>query len=424
VRGAAPAIATALVAVAVVAVAPAVADLAAHTYRADLWAREGFVVWNANWYGGHYVPGYSLLFPPLGALLSIRVAGGLAAVAAVWAFGRITQHRGAQWLFASGVAANLVTGRIPFVLGVALGTAAWAAADSAFCPNSSDKSGNRWRLAMAGVLAAATTLASPVAGIFLSGAALARARSRVLLIAPAVATGLTLGALFPEGGTERFVATAFWPMFAVSLTAIALLTGRFRTAAALNAALLLAAFLIPTPMGQNAVRAGALLLPVALALHATSRHTAPKVALIAALTYLAWLPAVRAVVEAHGDPSTHATYYAEVKAITKHRRTEVVFTHNHWEAAYLADTTPIARGWERQLDRKYNDLFYDDRPLTAERYRAWIDAKGIQFVALPSADLDYSAEEEAALLKRGHVPGLTEVHRSARWRIWSTGTSR
>jgi hypothetical protein len=418
-RGAGPSLVTAVVALAVLITAPAVADLAAHTYRADLWAREGFVVWNANWYGGHHVPGYSLLFPPLGAWLGVRVVGGLAAVAAVWIFGRITPHRGAQWLFASGVAANLVSGRMPFVLGVAFATAAWAAADRAsfaLALNSSEKPRKMWL--GGGALSAAATLASPVAGVFLVGLALARARSRALLIIPAMATGLALGVLFPEGGTERFVATAFWPMFALSLAAVAALQHRFRAAALLNAAVLLAAFLLPTAMGQNAVRAGALLLPVALVLGA--RRGAPQLVLVAALTYLAWLPAVRAVVEAHDDPSARRSFYAEVKAITENHRTEVVFTHNHWEAAYLADSTPIARGWERQVDRKVNGLFYDEAPLTAERYRAWLSDNGVEFVALPTAELDYSAQQEAELLTTG-VPGLQEVHRSSTWRIWSTG---
>ena len=44
-------------------------DLAAQTFRADLWERDGWVVWNDAWYGGHTVPGYSLLYPPLGAWL-------------------------------------------------------------------------------------------------------------------------------------------------------------------------------------------------------------------------------------------------------------------------------------------------------------------------------------------------------------------
>lgn len=411
-RAAAPVAATALAALAVLIAAPAVADMAAHTYRAELWAREGFVVWNAHWYGGHHVPGYSLLFPPLGAWLDPRVVGGLAAVAAVWLFSRITPHRGANWLFASGVVANLVAGRMPFVLGVAFAVAAWRATDFALTGNSSTRTRNSW---LGGALAAGATLASPVAGLFLMLVAVARPAGRWWLIGPAGAAGVTLGVLFPEGGTERFVASAFWPMFALSLVAVALLAGRWRAAAALNAALLLAAFLLPTPMGQNAVRIGALLLPVALVLGAP--RIRPALVVVAALVYLQWLPAFRAVEEAHGDPSVHAAYYDEVRDVVGNRRTEVVFTRNHWEAAHLAETTPIARGWERQVDRKHNELFYEGR-LDALTYRAWLEENGIAFVALPDAELDYSATAEAALLESA-VAGLREVHRSSRWRIWA-----
>ena len=48
-------------------------------------------------------------------------------------------------------------------------------------------------------------------------------------------------------------------------------------------------------------------------------------------------------------------------------------TRNHWEATYLAEDYPLARGWHRQLDRKVNPLFYDsDHPLTPDAYRDWL----------------------------------------------------
>src|SRR5687767_11794053 len=184
--------------------------MAAHVFRSELWEREGFTVWNAHWYGGHHVPGYSLLFPPLGAWLGPRAAGALAAVAAVWLFTRLTGDTAARWLFAAGVASNVVVGRMPFTLGVALGVAAWWAAE-------------RERRAAAGALAAATTLASPVAGIFLVLASLTRGRSAWVLAVPAAAAGIALGALFPTGGSERFVATAFWPAIALAGAAALLL---------------------------------------------------------------------------------------------------------------------------------------------------------------------------------------------------------
>src|SRR6476660_5403089 len=82
----APTAGTAILAFAYLLWAPATADMAAHTYRAWLFAHEGLTVWNAQWYGGHHVLGYSLLFAPLAAKAGPDWAGGLSAVAAVALF--------------------------------------------------------------------------------------------------------------------------------------------------------------------------------------------------------------------------------------------------------------------------------------------------------------------------------------------------
>ena len=60
-------------------------------------------------------------------------------------------------------------------------------------------------------------------------------------------------------------------------------------------------------------------------------------------------------------------------------------------------TSMIARGWERQLDRDRNGLFYDGpTPLTPARYRAWLLEQAVSYVALPDAPLDYSAQAREA----------------------------
>ncbi|MGB0889901.1 MAG: hypothetical protein ACPGWS_06415, partial [Solirubrobacterales bacterium] len=53
-------------------------DLAAHLYRAELFKNDGFFVWNYNWYGGHYVVSYGVIFPTLSATIGVRLAGVLA----------------------------------------------------------------------------------------------------------------------------------------------------------------------------------------------------------------------------------------------------------------------------------------------------------------------------------------------------------
>ena len=65
----APALGCALVCAVYLLAQPATADMAAHSYRAWLFQHEGLTVWNAQWYGGHHVLGYSLLFAPLAAAI-------------------------------------------------------------------------------------------------------------------------------------------------------------------------------------------------------------------------------------------------------------------------------------------------------------------------------------------------------------------
>src|SRR5215207_7324743 len=131
----APVLGCALVCVVYLLARPATADMAAHSYRAWLFQHEGLTVWNAQWYGGHHVLGYSLLFAPLAAAIGPAYVGVLSAVAAVALFGPFaraaapspTAGAAAAWLLTAGVLSNVLIGRMPFLLGIALTVAAWAA---------------------------------------------------------------------------------------------------------------------------------------------------------------------------------------------------------------------------------------------------------------------------------------------------------
>ncbi len=426
----APVAGAALAAALYLAIQPATADMAAHAFRAWLFDTQGMTVWNAQWYGGHHVLGYSMLFAPFAAWPGPAWAGAIGAVAATAAFVPLARKAApspgaataATWLFAAGVLSNVVIGRMPFTIGIALAVTAW------LC---TEQRGRGW-LVVAAVLSLASVLTSPVAGAFLALAAAARAagtgevtRAAVLAV-PVAVGGATMATLFPEGGDDRFVATAFWPMLAVAAAGAALLAPSrraVRIGAVLYVAVLVGAFVIPTPFGQNALRLPVLLGPALLLL--APRTAAPRAAfalVLVALVYLQWLPAVRAVAEATGDPSTEQAFFAEPRAFLQDamrpgERVEVAFTHNHWEAAHLATAVPLARGWERQLDEKANSLFYDGRPLTPDRYHRWLKESAVRWVALPDAPLDYSAEAEARLLASG-LPYLRLAHESPGWRIW------
>ena len=65
---------------------PRTVDLAAHTFRANLFGEEGFTIWNGQWYGGHQTPAYSILSPPLAWLLSPPIALAMASLASAALF--------------------------------------------------------------------------------------------------------------------------------------------------------------------------------------------------------------------------------------------------------------------------------------------------------------------------------------------------
>jgi hypothetical protein len=413
----------AVAAAAYLVLAPPSADLAAQYYRADL----GLVLWDNGWYGGHHMPGYSVLFPPLAAVLGPRLVGALSAVAAAWLFERLVRDldggRVAALWFALATASSLVTGRLTFALGVAVGLAAVLAAA-------------RGRSGWACAIAALASLASPVAGAFVALAAAAWWLDRprwwpVALAACALAPAIALGVAFPEGGSFPFVGSSFWPGLAAAI-AVGLVVPPdarvVRIGVALYALAMVASFALETPMGGNVVRLGALFAGPVLAavVWRTNRRALALLAL--PLLYWQWVAPVDDWVRAAGDQSVHERYYDGLLGFLATRgggpfRLEIPFTDNHWESRWVAPHVPLARGWERQVDRERNALFYDDRPITPARYRRWLDDNAVRFVALADAPIDYSAAREAQLLRNG-LPYLREVWHDAHWRVFEVADAR
>jgi hypothetical protein len=417
-------------AVAYLALDPPSADLAAQELRTALVEEHGLGVWNGAWYAGHHTPGYSVLFPPLAALLDPRVVGALAAVGAAAAFtalvggARVGERRvggrrlAALW-FAAATVTSLISGRLTFALGLALGLAGLLAAD-------------RERPAAAGVLAAVTSLASPVAGVFtglaggalvLTGAGPRRAAGLALGVGAAIPIGLLVLA-FPEGGTHPFVSSSFWPALAATLLVAAVAPPQLRAlraGALLYALVLVAAFAIPSPLGGNAARLAALFAAPLAALALWPRRRVLLAVVALPLLYLQWSAAVRDWSTASDEPSVDAAFHAPLIGFLERQgpaRVEIPFTSHHWEAFHVARRFPLARGWERQLDRERNALFYADE-LDPDAYERWLRENGVRFVALPdTVDFDYAGEDEAALVRRG-VPFLREAWRGGAWRVYA-----
>ncbi|HEY8815425.1 MAG TPA: hypothetical protein VIP57_10030, partial [Candidatus Dormibacteraeota bacterium] len=164
-----PAVAlSAVLAAAMFAWNPQVGDLAAQVFRTELFQRGGLAIWNGSWYGGHYTLTYSVLFPPLAALLGPRLVGTVAVVASSYFFDRLVRDRwgeAARWAtlwFAAGVVTLLADGQLTFALGVSFALAALRALQLQRTP-----------LALAA--SAACALSSPVAAAFLAGVVFAGA---------------------------------------------------------------------------------------------------------------------------------------------------------------------------------------------------------------------------------------------------------
>jgi hypothetical protein len=428
---------TAAFAVVYLIIAPASPDLAAASYRSNLFSRVGLTLWDNSWYGGHHLLAYSLLAPGLGALIGPQPLAAISMILATALFalaidGRFPARatRTAAIFFALGASVALLSSRVPFDLGLAAGFAALVLAQ-------------RNRLAAALALSVLTALASPVAGAFLALAFLAwaltgprRAWPLALTVA-ALAPIAALAVAFPEGGTQPFVASAYFPDL-LGVLVIGALTGAeqrlLRIGTVLYALALTGSYLLPTAVGGNADRLGALIggpLAACLLVGGTNGRTRRRLFVVLAPLLFYWQAnaPVADFASTLSNRSVNASYYApllgELHSLrvgygARPARIEVVATADHWEARYVAPHVMIARGWERQLDLQRNDLFYDEsQPLTAGRYHAWLSANAISYVALPDAPLDYSAKAEARLLRRAQPPYLREVWRSSHWRLFA-----
>jgi hypothetical protein len=455
---------------------PQVGDLAAQVFRTELFQRGGLGIWNGSWYGGHYTLTYSVLFPPLAALLGPQLVATLAVVASSYLFDRLVRDRwgeAARWAtlwFAAGVVTLLADGQLTFALGVAFALATL-------------RSLQLGRPALAIAASAACALSSPVAAVSLAGVLIAgvwdpvsqfqrlsrgwrrrgdlprgsfsyrrgrwvpyadRTRGPAAwslgahspaVWAASIALALTLipNLVFPGAGEfpfafSSYLAIPLWCGSALYVTRD--LGAEERQLRRVLIAYMLAAtaiWLLPNAMGGNAVRLGALFGGPVLAAIVLARR--PKVPVwflalfIAGGLYWQLTASVSQIARSVGDPSTERAYFAPVASWLRAHggdavRIEVPPTANHWESAYLAPDFDLARGWLRQLDTTRDDIFYrDDGRLGDRAYRAWLHDNAIRWVALPDAPLDYSSVGERRLILRD-PPYLEPRWSDSHWRVY------
>jgi hypothetical protein len=237
-----------------------------------------------------------------------------------------------------------------------------------------------------------------------------------------------LAIAFPEGGTHPFEASSFQPALLIAIAVFVAIPKDerlLRYGVAAYAGALALSFLIDSPMGGNVTRMGILFLGPALAVGLWQRQRYALLLLAPFLVYWQWSPVIRDLETVHAQPSVEAAYYDPVvdflRGVPDHRnqRVEVLPVEHHWESALMPRGLYLARGWERQLDRKLNALFYEDEtgPLTSVAYRSWLDELSVGYVAVPNAKLDYAAEAEARLIARG-LPYLEEVFTNPDWTVY------
>ncbi len=403
---------------------PRTPDLAAQVYRVGLFERSGFSVWDTHWYAGHHLPGYSLIFPALASLVGMRLLVVLCVLASSVIFERIVLRiygepaRPAAAWFALLATGDVWIGRLTFALGVTL---ALAAVFALLCEHRS--------LAIA--LSLLCAAGSPVAGLLLGMAALTHAltvrslRAVVVLLAPALVLSIVLALAFPEGGYEPFPVVSFAVSTLVTLAFLWALPGDARlqrVGALLYLFAATASLLIHTPMGSNIERYGVLLAGPLLICALAGQRLRPTalLALCVSAVWGVWGP-VRETAAIANNASTNASYYAPVRRfIAGHGgglvRLEVPLTRSHWEAALLAPYVSLARGWEKQLDERYDSVLLSSG-LTAGSYRRWLDDQAVSYVALPDTPLDPSSAREGTLIEGG-LRYLRLVFSSTHWRIY------
>jgi hypothetical protein len=299
--------------------------------------------------------------------------------------------------------------------------------------------------------------ASPVAGLLLALAGLTYAlwklswRGVLALAAPPAAVVALVAVPFPEGGVEPYPLAPFAATVLVVLAFLWALPPAqplLRLGAYAYLAACLACQFVHTPVGSNIERYAVLLagplLACALAADradrgephaplsaggsaagaaAARRVQAPLAgaALLGIALWVAWGP-VRETLAVAGNRSTTAAYYAPVERfLAAHApapvRIEVPFTRGHWEAALLAPSVSLARGWEKQLDTRFDRVLLAPG-LSSGAYERWLHDQAVSYVALPDAPLDPSSAREGRLIRRG-LPYLREVFASEHWRIYA-----
>ena len=400
-------------------------DLSAQLAHAELAESHWPALLDLRWYGGFNPLGYSVLSPPVMALLGVRLTTALAYVASAILFAallkepRVARPVAGAITAALCLAGNLVTTRTTFALGLALGLGALVALVAG-------------RPRITSLLSVLAALCSPVAGLFLAVAGVAlvlsgRRRGGVILALTALVPTIAVELTFGNGGRQSFgMQHAILSFFICLLVAgVCWRLSVIRWGALLTAGMVAAAYLLPTPVGTTAARLPELFAaPIIVAI-----ATIPLVGVIAATAAAVVLVPPVSLTEMleRGDPALSADFYAPLLDQLVARKAvgpiEVVPTLRRGEAAVVAPAVAIAKGWSRPPDIQRNPVFYDGT-LNADTYRQWLNDNAITYVALSKGPYDWAAADEATLVRRGFLWYLEPVWWDATWTLYEVKNPR
>ena len=242
----------------------------------------------------------------------------------------------------------------------------------------------------------------------------------------AVAT-LGLGLAFPIDGYEPFSDGKVLTVVAVVAGVLALAPREeavVRWAALIYLAVVLIDVVAQTPLGDNAVRLGYTFAGPVLAVVLIRSRTWALLVVALPLLYWQWFATINDVANGLRSDSAERGYHAGLIAELDARtdpvspvRVHVPPTRTRWEARYVADAYPLARGWLRQLESDDFDAFHDEE-LEPSEYEAWLHEQGVTFVAVSDADYDYMGKAELELINSGEAPFLDAVWSDEHWRLF------
>ena len=293
---------------------PPGSDFAAHAYQRAVFLQHGFSLWNNFWYAGRYsFVTYSLLYYPLAGFFGIRLLAVATIATAALAFAVVLGREWgptARWssrTFAVVWAGIVLSAAFPFALGIALALLAlWAL-----------QARRLWRFAL---LCALTLAASPLAflllALLLGGIALSRRVAPERLVQPGLAVAaigaieVVLWRLFPGGGRYPFSFAELAAAVTFCLIGAGV-TWRVERARILRAifvvylAACLAAYLVPSAIGENIARLRFAAIPVAV-LAFSLREWRPRLVVVVGLALaIAWnvTPLAASYAKGSADPA-------------------------------------------------------------------------------------------------------------------------